>query len=168
MPSTACGACLFAKATRQWRSKRQKHWSNPREAFQPGEMVSVDQLVSPTPGLIPQSTGKLTTKRYKYATVFVDQYSGFSYVYLQKSPDAEETIQAKKAFEETAKQHGVEVKAYHADNGIFRPNKWVDECRQSRQRLTFSGVNGHHATGLAESVGAKYHITIFKEHMTCN
>jgi hypothetical protein len=34
--------------------------------------------------------------------------------------DAEETIQAKKAaFEETSKQHGVSIKAYHADNGIF-------------------------------------------------
>lgn len=57
-------------------------------------------------------TDEFTTKRYRYATLFVDQYSGFSYVYLQKSTEADETILAKKAFEETAKQHGVVVKAY--------------------------------------------------------
>jgi hypothetical protein len=39
-------------------------------------------------------TGKLTTRRYKYATVFVDQFSGYSYVYLQKTAGAEETIRA--------------------------------------------------------------------------
>jgi hypothetical protein len=37
----------------------------------PGQVVSVDQLVSPTPGLIAQTTGFLTTKRYKYATVLL-------------------------------------------------------------------------------------------------
>jgi hypothetical protein len=133
----ACGACLFAKATRrQWRNKRQRNWSNPREAFHPGQIVSVDQSVSPTVGLIPKMTGRLTTKRYKYATVFVDQFSGFSFVYLQKTAEVDETILAKKAFEETARQHGVEIKAYHADNGVFRSNKWVSECNQSRQRLT--------------------------------
>lgn len=147
----ACGACLFAKATRrQWRNKRKKDWTNPREANKPGEIVSVDQLISPIPGLVPQMTGKLTRKRYKYATVFVDQYSGFSYVYLQKSADAEETVLAKRAFEETAKQNGVDVIAYHADNGIFRANKWVKECKNLGQRLTFAGVNAHHANGLAE------------------
>jgi hypothetical protein len=57
---------------------------------------------------------------------------------------------AKKAFEETARQHGVEITAYHADNGIFRANKWVEECQGSRQRLTFAGVNAHHTNGLAE------------------
>jgi hypothetical protein len=119
----ACGACLFANATRrQWRGKRQKQWSNPREAYQPGDIVSVDQSVSPIPGLIPQMAGRLTTKRYKYPTVFVDQYSGFFYLYLQKSADADETSLAKRAFEETSRQHGVEIKAYHADNGIFTSN----------------------------------------------
>ena len=40
--------------------------------------------------------------------------------------------------------------AYHADNGIFRANKWVDECRRHQQTLTFAGVNAHHSNGLAE------------------
>lgn len=67
----------------------------------------------------------LTTKRYKYATVFVfvDQFSGVSYAYLQKSADADETILPKRAFEEIAKQHGAKINTYHADkvnlNGLM-------------------------------------------------
>jgi hypothetical protein len=147
----ACTACLFAKATRKrWRDKRRKDWTGMRTSTRPGEVVSVDQLVSPTPGLVAQLTGKLTTKRYKYATVYVDQFSGYSYTYLQKNADASETIQSKKAFEAHCRQHGVNVLNYHADNGIFRANKWIDECRLNGQGLTFAGVNAHHSNGLAE------------------
>ena len=74
-----------------------------------GEVVSVDQLESPTPGLIAQMTGKLTTKRYKYATVYVDQRTRFGYVHLQKTSSAEETIEGKKAFETYARRHGVTI-----------------------------------------------------------
>ena len=103
--------------------------------------MSVDQLVSPMPGLIAQMTGTLTTKRYKHATVYVDHFSRLSFVYLQKTASAEETIKGKVAFEQYAKQHGVSIQAYHADNGVFRAHKWVDECRKQSQTLTFAGVN---------------------------
>lgn len=149
--SPKCTACCFAKATRrQWRDKRRKHWTQARQARKPGEVISVDQLVSPSPGLIAQISGILTKKRYKYATVYVDQYSGLSYVYLQKTATADETILGKKAFEAYCKQHGVIIQNYHADNGIFKANKWVDECRKMEQGLTFAGVNAHHSNGLAE------------------
>eukprot|EP00978_Attheya_sp_CCMP212_P020330 scaffold58032_cov44-Attheya_sp.AAC.1 len=52
-------------------------------------------------------TGILTTKRYTYATVFVDQYSRFSYVHLQKTATAAETFEGKKAFERYAKDSGI-------------------------------------------------------------
>jgi hypothetical protein len=80
-------------------------------------------MVSPTPGLIAQMTGFLTTKRYKYATVYVDQFSRLGYVYLQKEATAEETLQGKEAFERYANDRGVHVQAYLADNGIFTANK---------------------------------------------
>ena len=41
----------------------------------------------------------LTRQRYKYTTVFVDQASRMGFVYLQKTCSAEETIEAKRAFE---------------------------------------------------------------------
>ena len=145
-----CSACLYAKATRKkWRDKGQ-HKYTKRKISIPGECVSVDQMVSPTPGLVAQISGKLTTKRYKYATIFVDQATKMGYTYLQSTATADETIQAKRAFEEFARQHGVIVRGYHADNGIFKANKWMESCRRQDQSLTFAGVNAHHQNGMAE------------------
>ena len=85
-----------------------------------------------------------------YQTVFVDQASHMGFIYLQKTCSAEETIEAKRAFEQYAESQGVRVRAYLADNGIFKAKKWVEECRQRKQDLTFSGVNAHHQNGIAE------------------
>ena len=82
-------------------------------------VVSVDQMVSPAPGHIAQMTGILTNKRYRYATVYVDQFSKLSFVYLQKTASAEETLDSKIAFEKYSQTKGISIAAYHADNGIF-------------------------------------------------
>jgi hypothetical protein len=95
-------------------------------------------------------TGILTIARYRCATVYVDQASKLSFTYLQKTATAEETLLGKAAFEHYAKDRGVTIQAYHADNGIFKANKWVLACRAQGQRLTFAGVNAHHQNGLAE------------------
>jgi hypothetical protein len=146
-----CTACLYAKATRRpWRGKTRKNHIDEGIPTRPGQIVSVDQLVSPTPGLIAQITGFLTTKRYKYATVYVDQFSRIGYVYLQKTASAEETVEGKKAFERYAKRHGITVENYHADNGIFKARLWTDTCAKDGQGLTFAGVNAHHQNGVAE------------------
>ena len=146
----SCSACLYGKATkRAWRSKLGKQ-TTEMKTLKPGEVISVDQMVSPVPGLIAQMVGFLTRQRYKYATVFVDQASRMGFVYLQNTCSAEETIEAKRAFEQYAENRGVKVQAYHADNGIFKAKKWVEECRQRKQDLTFAGVNAHHQNGIAE------------------
>ena len=95
-------------------------------------------------------TGFMTTKRYMYATVYVDQFSRFGFVYLQKTASAEETVEGKRAFEAFAKRHGVKIENYHADNGIFKAIKWVEACRQDGQGVTYAGVNAHHQNGVAE------------------
>ncbi len=104
-----CSACLYSKMTRKpWRGKPSKKDDRETELPQrPGQVVSVDELVSPTPGLIAQMTGFLTTKRYKYATVYVDQFSRLGFIHLQKTASAEETIEGKKAFEAHARRHNV-------------------------------------------------------------
>ena len=146
-----CSACMYAKATkRPWRSKTRKNSPKSCEPLRPGSVVSVDQMVSPVHGLIAQMTGFLTNKRYRYATVFVDQATRLGYVYLQKTSTAEETIKAKQAFEAYSRVRGVQIKAYHADNGIFKANAWVEACEKAGQPLTFAGVNAHHQNGLAE------------------
>ena len=146
----SCSACLYGKATKRALQLKQGKQRQRKKALKPGEVISVDQMVSPVPGLITQMVGFLTEQCYKYATVFVDQASRIGFVYLKKTCSAEETIEAKRAFEQYAESRGVRVRAYHADNGIFKAKKWVEECRQRKQDLTFAGVNAHHQNGVSE------------------
>ena len=120
-----CSACQYGKMTkRPWRVKGDDKRTT-KLATRPGQIVSVDQLESNTPGLIAQLKGKLTQQRYKYATVFVDQYSGYTFVYLQKCLTSKETVMAKHAFERSTDQHGVKIIHYHADNGRFADNAFI-------------------------------------------
>ena len=152
IPTPACLACHYAKFNkRPWQHKSQKYYKPPPPPTLPGEVVSVDQMVSPTPGLIAQMTGKLTTKIYKYATVFVDHFSRFSYVYLQKTATVEETLESNKAFEIYADSHHVQILNYHADNRIFIANDWIKDCQSepNPQGMSFSGVDAHHTNAIA-------------------
>ena len=106
--SPACAGCLYGRAT-----KRAKVTKNPKGKAQgrapvkaPGDCVSVDHMHSSTPGFIGQVKGRLTTQRYKVATVFVDNFSGASFVYLQRSTSRQETLEAKMAFEQWARSQG--------------------------------------------------------------
>ena len=69
------------------------------------------------------------------------------FVYVQESTSAEETVDAKRAFEAFAKERGVTIKHYHADNGIFASNGFQEEMIQS---ISFCGVGAHHLNGIAE------------------
>ena len=146
-----CASCAYGKSTRKpWRSHSTPNTDEASRPQRPGECVSVDQLISPTPGLIAQMSGKLTTQRYTCATIYVDQYSGFSYVWIQRSTSVEETLKGKQAFERFATHSGVMVKHYHADNGIFRAKEWVADCHSRRQSLSYAAVGAHHQNGVAE------------------
>ena len=60
-----CVACQFGQAhCRPWRTKLKKSGSIQRpEQKKPGDGVSVDQIVSAHPGLIPQTSGFITNQR---------------------------------------------------------------------------------------------------------
>jgi hypothetical protein len=154
-------ACLAKHMKHPWCTKTPKNKEQQQDVVtMPGQCVSVDQLKSSHPGLIAQMQGIPTKQCYNYATVFVDQYSKMSFVYLQKTSNSEETVQAKKAFEAFTQGHGVtRILHYHADNGIFADNKWRDAVRNSNQTLSFCGVNAHFQNGVAER-----HIHELQEH----
>lgn len=144
-----CPECRYGKAHRRpWRTKGQQ--SNIASVTRPGQCVSVDQMESSTPGFVAQNKGTLTKGRYRVATIFVDHFSGLDFVHLQRTASAEETLEAKAAFERFAATHGVRVMHYHADNGRFADNAWKEACRLSEQGLTFCGVGAHHQNGVAE------------------
>ena len=145
-----CASCLFGKAKRRsWRTRGPAGHIG-HTATKPGDVVSVDQLISKTPGLIAQVTGKLTKRRHSVATIFVDHVSGLDFVHPQESTSAEDTLIAKQAFERFASRHNVLVKHYHCDNGIFASKKFRDAVDSSGQTITFCGVNAHHQNGVAE------------------
>ena len=59
-----CSACAYAKATkRPWRSRTSQHEQRNVPITKPGQVVSVDQLMSPAPGLIAQMSGFAKTRQ---------------------------------------------------------------------------------------------------------
>ena len=144
-----CAACKYGKQTkRPWRTKGPQ--GHIRTMTTPGQVVSVDQLESSTPGFVAQLKGLLTTQQYNYATIFVDQYSKLSFVFLQKRITSAETVLAKQSFERFARDHRVKILHYHADNGRFADNGFIQACKDNNQGLTYCGVNAHFQNGVAE------------------
>ena len=58
----------------------------------------------------------------------MDQFSGYTCVYLQHRIMSDDTVQAKHAFESVAEQQGVKISHYHADNGRFANNAFFADC----------------------------------------
>jgi hypothetical protein len=141
---------MFGKATRT--PKAGKHGKQtPRIVNTPGECVAVDQMETTIPGFIGQVKGPILTKlRYRYATIFVDQYSDYTFTYPMVKLTSEETLRAKKAFELHSQNMGVKIQNYHADNGRFQDNAFKNHCQEQRQGISYCAVNAHFQNGWAK------------------
>jgi len=73
-----------------------------------------------------------------------------TYVHLIRDFTLEETILAKAAWKKILSQAERKVKHYHADNGRFVDNGFVDSCNDKDQKLTFCGMVAHHQNGSIE------------------
>ena len=146
-----CPGCAYGKARRkQWRYKGARNRKHIRCATKPGEVISVDQLVSPTPGFVPIHRGNPTKKRYIGATIFVDHFSDFTYCHLMTVMDAASTVEAKLAFERLLAIHAITASHYHCDNGLFDTKLFRLNISTAHQTMSFCGVNAHHQNGKAE------------------
>jgi hypothetical protein len=89
---------------KQWRQKPTiKSTYHSSLTLQPGDVVSVDQLVSSTPGLVACLHGECPTNEwYLGSTVFVDHASDFSYIFHCTALNSIQTVHAKQAFETEA------------------------------------------------------------------
>jgi hypothetical protein len=146
-----CPGCLFGAMTKiPWRGKETKASHKVFIATKPGECVSVDQMASTEVGFFAQMKGKLTKRRYRCATIFVDHFSHLRFVHLQINDTSAETLGAKCAFETFAAKHGVRILHYHCNNGRFHDNAFKQACHEVRQQLTFCGVNAHFQNEIAE------------------
>jgi hypothetical protein len=133
-----------------WRDKESKATHQVFVATKPGECVSIDHMVSTHVGFFAQLKGGLTKKRYKAASIFVDHFLRLCFVHLMQDLSSEESVKAKRAFEQFAAKHGVTIRHYHCDNGRFADNAFKQACQESNQQLTFCSVNAHFQNGIAE------------------
>ena len=49
-----------------------------------------------------------------------------------------------------AMEHGVELKRFHMDNGIFKSKAFVEALKDNYQMITKLGIGAHHQNGVAE------------------
>ena len=110
----------------------------------------MDVLDSLVPGLAGQIRGNLTKKRYTGAAVFVDNFSGLSYVHLLLGKTADDLIAACQSYLLFCKKHAVVCEHFHADNGIFEARKFRESIEATGHSITYCGVNAHHQNGHAE------------------
>ena len=54
-----------------------------------------------------------------------------------------------------AMEHGVELKCFHTDNGMFKSKVFVEALKDNHQMITKLGAEAHHQNGVAEwAIGA--------------
>jgi hypothetical protein len=113
-------SCLFGTChSKPWHSKGLKGSIRKETDDAPGKCVSMDQMLSAQPGLIPQMTAFLTNLRIWGTTIFVDHYSDYVFVALMRDLTLDETLLVTSSFERHAYEGGVSIISYRADNGQF-------------------------------------------------
>ena len=105
-------------STTSFRNFSNEH-SLKKNELQPGTKLSMDQYVVSTKG---RTISNSSNDRNKYngGTIFVDHASGKIFNYHQISLRAGETIQSKRQLELCARRHGITIKKFHGDNGVFK------------------------------------------------
>ena len=156
-PAPKCAACMLGKQARRTPTLSIGHQLLNKDLLlktnhlRPGDCVSLDQYQSSIPGHLEHTYGKETKdERYTGGTIFVDHASGLMYLKHQVSLRVGETLKAKYAFEQMARDFSVSIKKYHADNMPFGNGDFVRSVEDSGQPIKFSGVGAHHQNGVAE------------------
>jgi hypothetical protein len=123
-----CAGCLIGAMTKiPWCVKESKSSHEVFVETKPGETVSVNQMVSTEVGIFAQLKGKLTKKRYRCCTNFVDHYSRLRFMHNQIDDSSVKTVAAKHTFEKFAAKHGACIHHYHCNNDPFADNAFKEE-----------------------------------------
>jgi hypothetical protein len=123
VPAPKCVGCLFGAMMKlPWHGKESKSSHKVFVVTKPGECVSVDHMISTHIEFFAQLKGKLTSKRYCAAFIFVDHFSRLCFFHLMQNLSSNKMIKAKEAFEHFAADHGITIKHYHCNNSCFADN----------------------------------------------
>ena len=152
-----CAACQLAKQTRKPEGtirqsiRREKDGGLKKEQLAVGGKVSTDQFVSSLPGRLPHTFGKEKQhEQFTGGTIFIDEASEFFFIQNQISLGAAETVRAKNTFERQALRHGVSIRSYRGDNGVYKSAAFKKSCDSMNQTFDYSGIGAHHHNGIAE------------------
>jgi hypothetical protein len=154
-----CFACQAAKMWRRPTGATHKKSDPERKdilsanSLSPGDLVYVNQYESSIRGRLPHTYGKeKQSSMYCGGTIFVDVASGTVHLYHQVSLAAADTLLSKAQFEHEAQTHGIHIKKYHTDNGIFVSEAWKEHLHGLQQTQRLSGTGAHHQNAVAECV----------------
>ena len=152
-PAPICVSCTFGTAHKKpsMNKKGRRHTIRSKKDDAPGKCVSMDQLISAQPGLIPQFGGHLTRDRIWAANVAVDHFTNVIKVCLMKTTSQAETLDAKLATEKFFKDHGHNIERWHADNGRYAEVDFKQAVKDLEQSIKYCGVGAHHQNGIAEA-----------------
>jgi hypothetical protein len=155
--SCKCHACQLGKQVRQSEGvnkstiRSNKDGNLKKESLSVGSVISSDQFVSSLKGRLPHTYGKENENdKFVGGTIFVDEASEFITVQNQVSLGAVETVHAKNRMEREALRHGIKIKSYRCDNGVYRAKHFVDDTIRHHQTIKYSGIGAHHHNGIAE------------------
>jgi hypothetical protein len=113
-------SCIIGTSHQKPLCTKGSHGSICKESDEaPRKCVSMDQMVSAQPGLIPQMAGSSTNLCIWGATIFVDHFLNYVYVALMNDLTLDETLLAKSSFERHANGGGVNVNSYQANIAWF-------------------------------------------------
>ena len=160
-----CATCQYGKQTRtgagaiRHQAVPEKIKALSKHVTKPGDLVAIDQYVHTTPGRIP-TIGGASPKGQSYigGTIFVDLGSGRIRVHHQQTLGANETLASKAKYEQDARLHGVQVRNYHADNGVFNAREFTTRIWEQGQNINYSGVGAKHQNGIAERAIKTVHL----------
>ena len=152
-PVPKCPACILGKMERIPKSTTRTHKSSTgilgQNAVNPGDRVSSDQYEVRLKGRT-LTTSKDQNQMYNGGTIFIDHASGKVFGYHQVSLRAGETLISKRKLEREASQHGITIKSFLSDNGIYKSEEFRSDLTRKNQDIRFSGVGAHHQNGVSE------------------
>ena len=150
-----CAACQFGQQT--LRPDGTTHVTKVREGglkkdiLQPGQLTFMDHIESTNRGRLFHTAGReLDANKFRGSTLFVDAATNRLHAEHQVTLSANETISSKTRYERLAQTYGVDVQAYHTDNGVFKSQAFLKAVTDQKQTIRFSGVSAKWQNGAAE------------------
>ena len=91
-------------------------------------MVSEDHYISRAPVRLYHTKGRsYPSEMFSGVCVFIGHESSYASIKHQVDINTTETVKAKITFEREDQSHGVVIKGYHTDNGIFNDSEFMEE-----------------------------------------